>query len=145
MLGAEDGGDRCGALVGRSVLGGVQGEGGGGDHAVRLPRDDGQGGERTALVVAFHLVADGFLGPSRPREQRMQRPDGLVRAAQPRRPDGLGQQLPAEEAVVAQSLVPGLVARAARGRAQIEAGEQVAPEFTRDKGHASESKGDFPA
>ena len=62
-------------------------------------------------TMTLHLIADGLLRPSLPGEQDMQGLDRLAGGGQRTRADELGQQLAAEQAMVAQLLVTPLETR----------------------------------
>jgi hypothetical protein len=84
--------------------------------------------------AAMVSVADRLVPPSSPGKQHVHGLDRLARAAELRRPDELTQQLPPEQPVILEPLVPprkahrrGLITTR-RKHAQIKAGEQIGPQ-----------------
>jgi hypothetical protein len=138
MLGTGDGRDGRDRLVFGPVLRCVHRHRGGGHDAGGLHGLDRQRGEGAAFVVAFDLVTHGLLGPSGAREEGVQGLDGLVGAAERRRPGELGEELAAEQPVIGQLLIAafegghGPIIRGVA--AQIETVEEIAPEVS---GHTS--------
>ncbi|WOX17204.1 hypothetical protein [Streptomyces sp. N50] len=79
-------------------------------------------------MMARHLVPHRLLRPSRSRELHMKALDRLVGAGQLGGSDALGEQLTAEDAVVAEVLVGALEHVMGPG-VEVQAGEQVAPQI----------------
>jgi len=108
MVGGDDSGHLIDGLPLTPVLGCAHTDRRCGHRHAALPGGDGDGGEGSTFVLAGGLVSNGFVGPALAGEYRVLGFDVLGGKSCRRDSDELAEELPAEHAVVLQSLIAAL-------------------------------------
>jgi len=108
MVGGHDSGHLIDGLPLTPVLGCAHTDRRCGHRHAALPGGDGDGGKGSTSVLAGGLVSNGFVGPALAGEYRVLGFDVLGGKSCRRDSDELAEELPAEHAVVLQSLIAAL-------------------------------------